>query len=1136
MGTTLDALNSDAGVAVTTVVAIEGYDKILTDGDPAAVLNTWNGSGSPYSEWSTVLGGLKVHFEQRAKVDPWSPMQDPSILTLRVVPDIDSNGDVVDTFGEDVGKRTAQFETRLVTNLNCTGTTVAVQRTDDFPSSGDICLGPETMQYTSHDTSADTFAVVARGRYSPFTTESGGLFARTHKTINLATQTGDPLGVITRPVVSSSPLTWIGRWVGVWLHRRVGSTLDSATEAHLAFAGTIADVGEDEEGATVITLESVERRIYESVLMRDPFRAQIKEGIYLTTGQAFHCSNERTVAGTMTSATANPLTVVPSPTASGANQINDGVYTVYEIADRINRWLQAEKAAGRLLFNCRYTAAKQVGSGLRPNLAYDDPTTTSNVSRRLFFTFPSQYVAEFMGWDDDQITSQQGSPTYSKTGTRAPLRIQFGSHASPDLHFMFLENQRGTWCTQGAILPAALRDPDGLIDGILKIGDLGYVRVSMGVGSTAVRYTRWGMSGYFPAAEIDALRYTVEDEASLEVQQVIIAGGPFNELLPRFLLSTGTGSFNSTLDTLAESLGCAIPYSLLGDDFMAELDGLANSDKILCAIIDKPTPLSELLESELLARGYFFRWGRGRLGMGGWSTPTTSLATIVLDEDNKEVPSAMADSDQQRSSKQEDDGSLYNTVTFKYGRQLDGSYTDTLTIIDATSVRDHGARLRTVEMRNTSGPANGPAVTDIRSVLNDFSAIMPLFSRPFWRIRRTLARSHFEQALPGTVALLTDRYLRSPETGLRYNPGTGSGGVLAHPVLVIGSEFDWGGPGRDTGGEVELMLLPRSSTAAYCPCAQVDDTATGSGYDDPSKTLTFYEHKHSQSSDDADLAHFAVGNKVRIVEMDPDDPASPLSWDDEIADIPSTTTVELVTGLSGFDTSKRYRMTPRGYLDASGHTDKCFQADDADGLIADSRQAFQLIASTSRQAPDFESADPTDPPARHADSAYGDGEPLDTGYERDIADLANNLVHYKHKMMAPRPYGVARSYSSGTWTLVEVIPICVGRQAFQVWQTCRLYVSPAIRSTSGATAECRITLASFMPTGSTAIDISRTAPYVEQTFTTTSTSFVIPSEEGLDIRHLPLSSSGVGFLYVEVNSVAEYKGLARRFLGPVETP
>jgi hypothetical protein len=78
-----------------------------------------------------------------------------------------------------------------------------------------------------------------------------------------------------------------------------------------------------------------------------------------------------------------------------------------------------------------------------------------------------------------------------------------------------------------------------------------------------------------------------------------------------------------------------------------------------------------------------------------------------------------------------------------------------------------------------------PSAESIGELIASFSGTMAMFSRPFFRIRRPMAVSHFEQLVPLTIVAYTDPHLRNPDTGLR--------GVTAWPAIVLGSSFDWGG-------------------------------------------------------------------------------------------------------------------------------------------------------------------------------------------------------------------------------------------------------------------------------------------------------------------------------------------------------
>ncbi len=433
----------------------------------------------------------------------------------------------------------------------------------------------------------------------------------------------------------------------------------------------------------------------------------------------------------------------------------------------------------------------------------------------------------------------------------------------------------------------------------------------------------------------------------------------------------------------------------------------------------------------------------------------------------------------------------------------------------------------------------------IQALLSAFTSTMPLFSRPFWRIKRTLARTYFEQAMVGTVATFTDRYLRDPSTGLRYDHRTGLGGISALGALVIGESFDWGGGGAETGGDVELMVVPRLMSGAYVPCAQVDDTATTAGYVDATKTLTCYAHEHSESSEVADATRFVAGDKVRIIEIDPAVAASADSWDRTVASQTGNTIV-LTVALSApaWDTAKKYRVVYQGYA-ASTTTQQAhvYQADDADGLIADTRQAYELITAANGQSPPYTNETATAVPARHSTLYFGDGAGLDVGAARDAARLANSILHYKGAPQTPQVYADVRYDIDGDagsgYIMVEHFPKFVQMGRLAQFQTRKLYVAPQLASLDGSAATVRISLLRSPPGGDERVDIIRPTPYREVSFSTSSTAYSVPAAQGLDIRHLRLGDGtlgGVGWIMIEVTSKATYLGLARCYLGPVETP
>jgi hypothetical protein len=456
MGTTLTALNTGYS-AVTFVAVIEGFPYVLTSGDPDATFAAFDGSTvSGLNDIDDAIGGLTVDWGGMSQiVDPWKPLQDAPTLRLVVAPGRGSQlyGDVTDIVGETIHKRQGGHETLMAAgaSVDCNDLTLNGRHSSGFAASGVVYVGPEAMVYTSV-TGGGAFTISTRGHHSPFQTESGARFARTHKASDPTATTGDPVGVTIPPLISDEPRNWIGKWVGVWILRNSGGTLDLPEEGHLAFAGVIASVGSDDAGRTVIELDHALTKMQDTVIHRDQYRATLVEGCNLTVGQQFGCTTQViTTASTVKNADA--LTVV-SGTPASVNEIQAGRYTVQQIADAVNEWLRSEKAAGNIDLHCQYTAYfSDASGGIRARWEYQDPAagTTWNGAALIW---PDDQVAEFMGWTDASV-SVGGAVASGTVSPRPPLRWvrQIGLTGAADIE---LTNPRGTWVSQNATLPVAI--------------------------------------------------------------------------------------------------------------------------------------------------------------------------------------------------------------------------------------------------------------------------------------------------------------------------------------------------------------------------------------------------------------------------------------------------------------------------------------------------------------------------------------------------------------------------------------------------------------------------------------------------------------------------------------------------------
>jgi hypothetical protein len=265
--------------------------------------------------------------------------------------------------------------------------------------------------------------------------------------------------------------------------------------------------------------------------------------------------------------------------------------------------------------------------------------------------------------------------------------------------------------------------------------------------------------------------------------------------------------------------------------------------------------------------------------------------------------------------------------------------------------------------------------------------------------------------------------------------------------------------------EVELLDVLR--VAQYVPTAQVDDTATNSGYVIATKIATCYAHKFSESSESADASYFTAGMAIRFIEIDPSDPASPSTHDDIVAS-QSGNTITLTTGFAAFDNAKKYKIVYDVYGDsiAAQQAGYVYQADDADGMIADTRAPFQytnppLIRGTANSA-----GDPVELPANNT---FGDGIGRDVGTDASLNRLLNNLLDYK--CMLSQPYlGIEMNgdaAAAGEYLLCECTPIWLTAETNNSQHTRKLKVAPMFKSTSALTTiGVRVTVTRTRPTGS----------------------------------------------------------------------
>jgi hypothetical protein len=340
--------------------------------------------------------------------------------------------------------------------------------------------------------------------------------------------------------------------------------------------------------------------------------------------------------------------------------------------------------------------------------------------------------------------------------------------------------------------------------------------------------------------------------------------------------------------------------------------------------------------------------------------------------------------------------------------------------------------------------------------------------------------------------------------------------------------------------EVIIALNPEDRSGAYCPAAEIDRTYTSgaftTGYDAAGFKVKLQANRHSMSTDPitTDRGHFAVGDQVVFIEIDPATAASPTTVNDVIAAV-GTNEVTLTTGSISLSGTTKMRMLSRYYTTATS-TQKAdtYQADDADAQIQNAAAPYQY--AIAGLPPGFDTtivtSDPlTDLPSRHATLAFGDGSPFDVAYEDDLCRAHNSFIHVRSALIRPWIYETAVTSGSGAgWFLLDEVPLFLGKQKL-VGQVRYLKIAPFFRVDTAGSNSLRVRLSrnGAFGDGNTNVDVLQ--PYTEVTFTTAVTTWATATPQLLSISPIATGHTGECWLIIEAEEDIEYRGISYLQLG-----
>jgi hypothetical protein len=1095
MGTSSDALAAGSGQFGFSLL-IEGYSYILTDAaTTSAVVTAYSGAG-----WSQALAGLKVIGAVKQSIEPFKNDLDVPTLTFQVM-DVDGN----DTFAKAIWKSKPSIQTRLdaVFNPGAFGDgTVTVKDTTNFAASGAFYLGTRRVAYDSKTGTTFTVGTNGANTYSPFQASGSR-----HYSLPTKLAAGQNFDIAAPPRISDVPQTWHGKKVALFVHRILDGVWDVVGEAHLEFAGTIAEI-EDGEGVTVLTCHDLRRQIEEAVLHTHQFTGYAKAGIYLNTGDRFRAREYTTSAGAITT---TELVVVASG-ASGSYQLDAGYYDYEAFLAELSAWLLAEAAtlAGDWAIYTKVTE-----QGIRTRIRANFSTT---VARQISLETNSPHILEFMGfteWDGDDddddadwlsvkspiryrnvafINSQ--APPYRIKALQRP-RSQAGVRDQRSMTIEFDVAADGSWFNHSSYLPKGVQGTtDGENWSYVLIGErqLAVAEYS----STTKLINVHPMIGYgqiYPTTEVpDPIGVTYDDPADLRlpVRQVIYLTGKFSSLMPKLLASCGgtSGVNHATHDVFP--WGAGVPWSLLGTTFTTSCEDLETAEQTdtIAIRMDRPTRLKDVLLPELALRFAFLIFKDGVYQFVSPETPSAVTADYTLNETNKAVgPGEMVPMSRAAWTKDY----LHNVVEIAYERNSSGKFARHVAVRDTVSISTHGeTEAITIDAVNSvsdRGSVSGSTVEALAANLS--TRVFPMFGRPVKLITRSIAPTLYQMA-PGDTVAISDDLVRDPTTGAR--------GISGRAGIVLSTSHDYGHEGGRLQGEATILLTDEDRTFALSPAAEIDTTYTSglytNGYDSTNKRLKLKDNSFSKSSTDSkDVTNFDSGDLVRIVELDPADPASIDAWSRTLDGVDTSTGyLQMTATLSSpaySGSTKKYVVIPQSYTSVQASQKlHAFQADDADAMILNT---IEPNSYGTRKVRTYSESASTDLPALLADELYGDGKPLTPFQLQYLVRMANNLVSYKTAPSYVGCIGLDAGSSSHTttatsYTLMAMFPVYIGG-ASMTGRTRYLSIAPVFRTTNAANAAyVKVVSSAGPPTGR-----SLTTPvYVGTTrsveFTTTSTS------------------------------------------------
>jgi hypothetical protein len=1062
------------------VLEIEGIDSAFTTVRPAVLGDAWTASGR------TLRGGLDLPGSIQRSVDLLQFALEPTSLSINLV---EGRGTyLADVFADAApGPRT-----NLSGPIDRDDLTIPVITTAGFPASGVIHIGCERIEYTG--TVANAFTGCTRGTM-PWV-GSWWPHSFDHGTSAWGAE------------VTSRPAKWKGRGVALYLTARdpTSGAWCTRADSEIVFAGLLDGWNYDGKGTFTLAATSVEK-MTEAVLLRDQMVGTVG-GIMVPYAETIEA--EEIQEGTVAQHKIATITVLP------------GTYTLEKLRATVNDLLVAEKTAGNLThaWDVRYapehgamrtsmlvtTAAAETGTG---TLTCTLRSTSAHQSVAWAALGGAPVREEFVNGIGGARRLVMGAPVTITNTVDTAAGVVAQAHATfpgPSLTTcaqwaadLPLVITGGQWHSQ----PLFTLPPVDGASGFLLVGDSDLWLVKYTAG-TFTRLARWSLDftqGMHPIPQYSdpIIVREGDDVETIEVKQVWLAYGKLHDLVASMLTSTGTaGGYNGADDSWPATIGCGIPAALLDKNSLQSVTAALGGAGDTCTWIDKPTPAADLINSYCACLGWYLVWRRGKL---------TAITPMTIES---RVPDWSLTVSNALDFMATSDGSdlIRNRATLRYNVGTDGEYANEETVENLPSIDDYGPSADLVYDASFLFDHIGYRIDAWRT--NVAAAMLAYWGKAIRRHRVTVGPSLAVMSVGDIVGVT---YPDPP------NPQTGVYGLSNAKGWIWSFAFD---PASQTG-EAEIVT-PLGFAYQLGPSAMLDYSRGDKGYLASGPYLYLRSHEFSAATEAVDASHFRVGDSIRIVEVDPANPASYLVWTKTATAVDAASNrLTLSTAMSSpvFDGTKRYYVELGLYANviagvpsrAQGGADAYSAiADDADMLVSNLVGPYQwglfsdnLVSQAASTTTLFRR------PRTIGDDS--EGRPWSVFKIRDAARNCNVLWAYvTGQQVIADPTVDERSVADEAYKLIS------GPHAFHVPPgVTAIVVHLTMRASAGATAYFRVTASPSFPRGSATVPVFPPDSSQVETSKASATQSILTAT-------VPLSVGPGGYCYVTVEARGAAQG------------